>query len=238
MYHAGHLFPGRTAQAAGTAAAAASHMDVDKDAVKPRLSGLRVRNPTPSTIEYTVTTRPELWSRRFTTILLLKALVLGVIGFVILLKQDYLETGLQDSLRNLVLSISPDIHPKYLDLLRGKLPWLSLALLGSCGVWIASLRGYTEESLLILRGLGVQATTSSSSYFVKASTRFIPTSTIQDIFIHEGFVGFEVRFYLAVVIHDENEVVVVFPKLLPRREILENVWRGSRSLYEPEAKAQ
>ncbi|KAK6343275.1 hypothetical protein TWF730_010871 [Orbilia blumenaviensis] len=202
------------------------------------LSGLRVRNPTPSTIEYTVTTRPERWSRRFTTTLVLKAIVLGIILFFILLKQDYCDSGLQDGLRNFVLNLKPDIPPKHLDLLRGKVHWYYLALLGFSGVWIASLRGYTEESLLVLRGLGVQVTTLSSSYFVKANTRFIPTSTIQDIFIHEGFVGFEVRFYLAIVIEDESEVVVVFPKLLPRREILENVWRGSRSLYEPEVKAQ
>ncbi|KAF3918730.1 hypothetical protein AA313_de0209567 [Arthrobotrys entomopaga] len=211
-------------------------MESDTDVVKPRLSGLRVRSPTPSTIEYTVTTRPEKWSRRFTSLLALKAVVLGVIWFIILLKQDYFENGLQDGLRNLALSIRPDIHPKYLNLLRGKLHWPYLALLGFSGVWIASLRGYTEESLLVLRGLGVQVTTSSSSYFVKANTRFIPTSTIQDIFIHEGFVGFEVRFYMAIVVRDESQVVVVFPKLLPRREILENVWRGSRSLYEPEMK--
>jgi phosphatidylinositol glycan class H protein len=34
---------------------------------------------------------------------------------------------------------------------------------------------------------------------------------IQDIFIHEAFKGFEVKFYLAVVVEGEEEVVVVFP---------------------------
>jgi len=38
-----------------------------------------------------------------------------------------------------------------------------------------------------------------------------------------------VRFYLAIVIKDEQEVVVVFPTLLPRRAILEEVWRGARA---------
>ncbi|KAF3935903.1 hypothetical protein ABW20_dc0104965 [Dactylellina cionopaga] len=218
-------------------------MEPEKDAAKARLSGLRVRNPTPSTIEYTVTTRPEKWSQRHNTLLALKAVVLGVIWFIIFLKQDYHDNGLQDGLRSLITSFKPDVRAKYLDLLRGKLHWPYLALLAFCGVWVASLKGSsfsrtTEESLLVLRGLGVQVTTSSSSYFVKADTRFIPTSTIQDIFIHEGFVGFEVRFYLAIVVREENEVVVVFPKLLPKREILENVWRGSRSLYESDVKAQ
>ncbi|THD00264.1 hypothetical protein EYZ11_000314 [Aspergillus tanneri] len=75
---------------------------------------------------------------------------------------------------------------------------------------------------------GIQTSTSSLTYLSKASTRFIPTTQIQDIVIHEAFKGFEVRFYLAVIVEGEPEVVVVFPKLLPKRAILEEVWRGSR----------
>ncbi|KAI5305884.1 hypothetical protein KEM56_002993 [Ascosphaera pollenicola] len=37
-------------------------------------------------------------------------------------------------------------------------------------------------------------------------------STIQDIIIHEAFRGFEVRFYLALIVEGESEVKVVFPK--------------------------
>lgn len=66
-------------------------------------------------------------------------------------------------------------------------------------------------------------------------TRFIPTTSIQDIIIHEAFKGFEVRFYLAIVVEGEQDVVVVFPTLLPRRAILEEVWRGARKcLWERE----
>ncbi|KAE8356546.1 GPI-GlcNAc transferase complex, PIG-H component-domain-containing protein [Aspergillus coremiiformis] len=89
-------------------------------------------------------------------------------------------------------------------------------------------KGYTEESLLVIRGLGIQTSTSSLTYLSKASTRFIPTTQIQDIVIHEAFKGFEVCFYLAIIVEGEPEVVVVFPKLLPNRAILEEVWRGSR----------
>jgi len=64
--------------------------------------------------------------------------------------------------------------------------------------------------------------------------------------IHEAFKGLGVRFYLAVIVEGGTEVVVVFPvsyianifrggitdtrpqTLLPRREILEEVWRGAR----------
>jgi hypothetical protein len=86
----------------------------------------------------------------------------------------------------------------------------------------------TEESLTVLRGLGIQTSTTSSTYLQTPTTRFIPTTSIQDIFIHEAFKGFEVRFYLVIVVEGEEDVVVVFPKLLPRRAILEEVWRGAR----------
>jgi phosphatidylinositol N-acetylglucosaminyltransferase subunit H len=67
----------------------------------------------------------------------------------------------------------------------------------------------------------------------KPTVRFIPTTSIQDILIHEAFRGFEVRFYLFIVVKGEEDVVVVFPKLLPRREVLETVWRGARAcLYD------
>lgn len=71
--------------------------------------------------------------------------------------------------------------------------------------------GPTEESLLVIRGFGIQTSTSSSTYLSTASTRFIPTTQIQDIVIHEAFKGFEVRFYLAVIVEGEPDALVVFP---------------------------
>jgi len=68
-----------------------------------------------------------------------------------------------------------------------------------------------EESLLTLRTLGIQTRSLSPSYLLPSTTRFIPTSQIRDIFIHEAFRGFEVRYYLAIVVEGEGEVVVVFP---------------------------
>lgn len=68
-----------------------------------------------------------------------------------------------------------------------------------------------EESLLVIRGFGIQTSTSSSTYLSSAATRFIPTTQIQDIVIHEAFKGFEVRFYLAAIVEGEQDVLVVFP---------------------------
>ena len=76
---------------------------------------------------------------------------------------------------------------------------------------VVKLMVILEESILVLRTLGIQTSTSSSTYFSTATTRFIPTSKIQDIFIHEAFKGFEVRYYLAIVVDGEPEVTVVFP---------------------------
>ena len=73
--------------------------------------------------------------------------------------------------------------------------------------------GYTEESLLVVRGLGVQI--SSTSWIGRRSCRFVPTSPIGDLWTHEGFCGFEVRFYLAVVVEGEEGLVVVFPVGFP-----------------------
>lgn len=72
-------------------------------------------------------------------------------------------------------------------------------------------KGYTSESLLVIRGLGVQTATAGSSFLWGGSTRFIAASAVQDVFIHEAFRGFEVRFYLCIVVEGEEGVVVVFP---------------------------
>lgn len=68
-----------------------------------------------------------------------------------------------------------------------------------------------EESILVLQGLGVQTSTSSSYFLLSPTTTFIPTTQIQDIVIHEAFKGFEVRFFLAIIVTGATEVVVVFP---------------------------
>jgi hypothetical protein len=44
-------------------------------------------------------------------------------------------------------------------------------------------------------------------------SRFIPASQIDDVLLYEGFKGMEVRYYLAVVVHGEERLEVVFPVL-------------------------
>ncbi|KAF4770066.1 hypothetical protein HAV15_011662 [Penicillium sp. str.  len=82
---------------------------------------------------------------------------------------------------------------------------LAIAVASAFMIYGVFRRGYIEESLLVIRGFGIQTSTSSSTYLSTASTRFIPTTQIQDIVIHEAFKGFEVRFYLAVIVEGEPD---------------------------------
>ncbi|KAK2071784.1 hypothetical protein P8C59_006180 [Phyllachora maydis] len=109
----------------------------------------------------------------------------------------------------------------------------------------AAFQLHRTESLLVLRGLGIQTASSRGSSWswgggwgcggVGRTTRFIPTEKIRAVLINEAFCGFQVIYYLIVVVEGEEEVVVVFPKLLPPRTVVESVWRGvRRCLYEPD----
>ncbi|KAF2260053.1 hypothetical protein CC78DRAFT_571458 [Lojkania enalia] len=189
--------------------------------------------PTPSTISFTVSTRPlsstlpAKLSNRLS--LVLKAL-LGILAIVALFTKYRLQTSKSTALLSFVLGCT--LEHKLCAALRD-VSWKYVLPSAVAVLYLVIHRGYTEESLLALRSLGLQTRTSSRTYLTPATTRFIPMTSIQDIFIHEAFKGFEVRFYLAVVVRGEEDVVVVFPKLMPRREVLEEVWRGARAcLYE------
>jgi phosphatidylinositol glycan class H protein len=114
--------------------------------------------------------------------------------------------------------------------------WL-LVPLSVAALYLSVVRIHTTETLLVLRGLGIQTASSAKTVLGgEGAARFIPTEKIRDVLINEAFRGFEVRYYLVVVVEGEENVVVVFPRLLPGRDIVEKVWRGARGcLYEPGA---
>ncbi|OCK77933.1 hypothetical protein K432DRAFT_104648 [Lepidopterella palustris CBS 459.81] len=213
--------------------------------MSPRKQILTTIRPTPSTISFTVSTRPvphTLTSHLLFYFSILLRLSLGIAAIALLWAKWRIEfpvgepTGARVSLAAWIFGSSAGhLVTRGADTVGWR--WLAPAVVGV--LWAVVRRGYTEESLLVLQGLGVQTSTSSPTYLSTATTRFIPTSSIQDIFIHEAFKGFEVRFYLAIVAEGEDDVVVVFPRLLPKRQILEEVWRGARAcLYEPRAKSK
>ena len=114
-------------------------------------------------------------------------------------------------------------------------------------LYAAVKRIHVEERLLVLRGLGIQTRSTPATVLLGwlgwlgsrggggannngggGPTRFIPTEKIRDVLINEAFWGFGVRYILVVVVEGEEGLVVVFPKLLPRHEVVEEVWRGLR----------
>lgn len=200
---------------------------------------LYIRRPSPTTAEYTVTTRPppSLALRLALTSLTLLRLVLFLAALLLL------TTHL--SLLPSAVTQHPCLHPilaspPYQTLVRLTGPpllptWAFAAGAGAmlyvCFAW----QLHTTERLLVLRGLGIQTSTTGEGVWGawRPATRFIPTEKIRDVLINEAFRGFEVRYYLVVLVEGEEEVVVVFPRLLPRRRIVEAVWRGVRGcLYE------
>jgi len=211
---------------------------------------LHILQPTSSTITYTVSTRPvpkTLAARAGYYAGILVRVLLGLASVLALWVKWWVWN--RQSLGYLVEILGSEGEGHVVKMLEGwqwryLIPgaWLVVFLVFRrtyTGMLLLSLavrpvaNTPTEESLTMLRGLGVQTSTTSSTYLQTPTTRFIPTTSIQDIFIHEAFKGFEVRFYLMIVVEGEGEVVVVFPKLLPRRDVLEVVWRGVRgSLWE------
>ncbi|KAK4063259.1 uncharacterized protein Triagg1_9644 [Trichoderma aggressivum f. europaeum] len=220
---------------------------------------LRIRRPSPTTAEFTVTTLPPqtLPLRLLWLLLVFLRISLSVTVLLVLYArwvQERTSCGFGFGAPPSSTSPSPSPPPPFLSL--GRLVLALDAFQGTpAGAMLAraaaavslpvllpvavvvfyalSLRVHKQESLLVLRGLGVQTCESPATYLAAAATRFIPTEKIQDILVNEAFRGFEVRYYLVVVVEGEEDVVVVFPGLLPKRRIVETVWRGVREcLYE------
>ncbi|EUC40491.1 hypothetical protein COCMIDRAFT_30591 [Bipolaris oryzae ATCC 44560] len=194
----------------------------------PPAQTLHVLQPTPATLTYTVSTRSVSKTLPAHVGYYVGILVRIFFGLTsgLLLWMKWQITNKQPMLL-LQFALGSEGEGQLVKLVE-TFQWRYLIPSALLTLFLVFRRNYTEESLTVLRGLGVQTSTTSSTYLQTPTTRFIPTTNIQDIFIHEAFKGFEVRFYLMIVVEGEDEVVVVFPTLLPRREVLEVVWRGVR----------
>lgn len=210
---------------------------------------LTIRRPSPTAAEFTVTTLPPqtLTIRLLRILLLLFRLAFALLTLLLLLHALWPAIALAASSSRSRRSLfpSPDLlwhafaayhrsaPAAVLANIAASVPLQILAPGALAALYVLSLRAHKRESLLVLRGLGVQTSESAGTYLSSAATRFIPTEKIRDILVNEAFRGFEVRYYLVVVVEGEDDVVVVFPGLLPRRQIVETVWRGAREcLYE------
>ncbi|KIW65922.1 hypothetical protein PV04_08136 [Phialophora macrospora] len=211
----------------------------------PGMHHFSIHLPSPTTVSFTVSTHPVVSttkaSRAFVpprvklrifTLLkhILRVILVWYTALVNVAKAQAVgsvgSSGRLDAYAALSLRLS--LFSGFVRFVAEKTEWWILAPVSLGIVYACLRRDYVEESLLVLQGLGIQTSTSSRYFFTGPTTTFIPTTQIQDIVIHEAFKGLEVRFYLAVIVEGATEVVVVFPTLLPRRDILEEVWRGSR----------
>jgi phosphatidylinositol glycan class H protein len=173
---------------------------------------LTIKRPTPTTVSYTVSTRsePRTFAAQLTNaISIMLRLAAGVLILLALLHEHHaVFAGTIYSLPSKLHALLP-VLPAIATLP----PALRIGAYASV-LWLVFRKGYTSESLLVVRGLGVQTATAGSSFLWGGSTRFIAASAVQDVFIHEAFRGFEVRFYLCIVVEGEEGVVVVFPVCL------------------------
>lgn len=186
---------------------------------------LTILSPSPTTVSFTVTTSPprQSFAAHCTHWFLLVVRALIALVTLLFLTSKYFQSEI---LLSSHLLQKLDLVPwLYIGTSSAVILFLTLRRFhigGSCALRILSwysnlcnlqlyLFRIAEESLLTLRTLGIQTSSVSPYYLLPATTRFIPTSQIRDILVHEAFRGFEVRYYLAIVVEGEAEVVVVFP---------------------------
>ncbi|KAG7192923.1 uncharacterized protein KQ657_001380 [Scheffersomyces spartinae] len=88
------------------------------------------------------------------------------------------------------------------------------------------------EEIIILKDIGIQTVTVGGWMFQTPEKKFIPLGDIIDLVIHEGFHGYgQVIFYLCVLKRGGGEMIqVLMPSLLPRKEVLVQIWQLSRQL--------
>ncbi|KAF9356317.1 hypothetical protein BGX26_005422 [Mortierella sp. AD094] len=86
----------------------------------------------------------------------------------------------------------------------------------------------TEETILVIRDVGVQVKTVYLGG--RSSSRFIDRSKISDIIINEAITMLHIRVYMAIIVDGEDKMVVVFQNLLPRLRVLLQAYHGARSI--------
>lgn len=96
-----------------------------------------------------------------------------------------------------------------------------------------------QDSMTVIRDVGIQLDSVLSWWFTNSSDKsvFIPLKDIMDIVINEGFHGYgQVIFYMCILRRsqsddlEEKPLKIVFPQLLPRKDILLQVWKQSRQV--------
>ncbi|KAG2237435.1 hypothetical protein INT48_009564 [Thamnidium elegans] len=100
--------------------------------------------------------------------------------------------------------------------------WSTILYLLWCSV-------FTIKSILAIRDVGIQVKTV---YWGGSSvTRFINRLKIEDIIINEGISFWQIKSYMAILVKDEDKMVVVFENILPKlNPVLLRVYNGTRAV--------
>lgn len=116
----------------------------------------------------------------------------------------------------------------------------SLVLLGLILILaVLMCKRQPEDSMLVIRDVGIQLDSVLGWRFTNKSDKsiFIALKDIIDIVINEGFHGYgQVIFYMCILRRsqkddtEEKPLQIVFPQLLPRKDILLQVWKQSRQV--------
>ncbi|KYQ96829.1 hypothetical protein DLAC_11575 [Tieghemostelium lacteum] len=85
-----------------------------------------------------------------------------------------------------------------------------------------------EESLIVMRELGVQL--KRKYYFRPEIIEFIDKTKIEQIIINEGITHHSVIFYMCFLVEGKNKMVLAFEDLVPRRDVLLQIYRGTLAL--------
>lgn len=172
---------------------------------------LNIYHPSPDISEFVITSKStcDLYC-----LLVFNLLALGLSTFPLRL-QDFLYD--HQHLSYLSASISVPSYPTSIELSE-QICWHSIldliliALLVVASSIAAHNRGYMQETLTVYRGRGVRITTTRTGWYGynrTGNSRRISQEQIEDILIHEGFIGSKPK--LAIAVSEEEEMVVVFP---------------------------
>jgi len=85
-----------------------------------------------------------------------------------------------------------------------------------------------EESLLVIRQLGVQLTTKF--YSGKEDSQFIDNSKIDAVILNEGITCGDIIFYMAFIVKNKQKMVVAFKNLRPRLNPLLEIFNTTRTI--------
>ncbi|KAI9008770.1 GPI-GlcNAc transferase complex, PIG-H component-domain-containing protein [Phycomyces nitens] len=89
-----------------------------------------------------------------------------------------------------------------------------------------------HESLLVMRDIGIQVKTVYWGGSIVS--RFISRRDIEDVVINEGITFWQIKSYIAILVKDQEPMVIAFQNLLPSlRPVLLDVYQGTRSVLFP-----